>query len=227
MKLDPNDWIQSQLFFIGYYEEFELEVMKNFLKNGGVFIDIGANIGLYSLTAAKLEGVSVLAFEPYLPAFKILTENIYLNSFKNIESINKAIGREAKESKLYYNELESNLGMVSEFPSEFTTQQSVDFVSLDDYLEVNKRGKISYIKIDIEGGEYNALLGMKVTLLTHQPVVQIEVNESIISLETSNNIFKLMESYHYEEFNPSETLILFGEYQTKNLRNKFFKPKGY
>lgn len=220
MKLDPKDWIQAQIFFIGTYEEFELKVMKSYLRNGGVFIDIGANIGLYSLTAAFLENVSVLAFEPFGLNYKLLQENINLNYLNNITLINKAIGESDRVSKLYYDEHESNLGMVSEFASpQYTTQQLVEFISLDNYLLEYQLYKIKYVKLDIEGGEYHALVGMKNTLSQYRPIVQIEINESIIELDTENDIFKLMDNYGYEIFHPIEMQTL------KNSRNKFFRPK--
>jgi hypothetical protein len=56
LELDIDDWIQQNLYFLSEYEEKEIRFLEHYLKEGDVFIDLGANIGLYSLVASRLVG---------------------------------------------------------------------------------------------------------------------------------------------------------------------------
>ena len=71
-----------------------LEKVLSFLSAGGVFCDIGSNVGLYAILAAKQLGERgrVLAFEPYSQAFSHLQDNIRLNGATNVTAFNKAVG---------------------------------------------------------------------------------------------------------------------------------------
>mgnify|MGYP003625066321 CR=1 FL=1 len=76
--LHIDDWIQENLYFLGEYERAELKILNKFLINGSVFIDLGANIGLFTLHAASLVGEngSIICFEPFSKNFKILNQRI-------------------------------------------------------------------------------------------------------------------------------------------------------
>src|SRR5690606_12921859 len=115
-----DDWIQQNLYFLGEYEMAELKAIEQFLTDDGVFIDIGANIGLYTLYAfqVKNKNIQIISFEPFSENFKTLSQNIALNGLTNVRLEKIAIGEKEGIVNLYYDERDKNLGMVSTKPLE-------------------------------------------------------------------------------------------------------------
>ena len=87
-----NDSVLARLIYEGF-EKNEIDYIEKNLNNGDIFVDIGANIGLFSLIASQLVGEKgkVISFEPSPITFNRLQENINLNNFSNIEIVNKGI----------------------------------------------------------------------------------------------------------------------------------------
>ena len=167
--IDPalGEGLERSLFEFGTYEEGTLRILDQILRNGGVFIDIGANIGLMSLHAADiLKGKgTVLSFEPLPSTFAILQKNIGINHNSNIHAINKAIGSKKGIVDIYENP-EMNRGAASIIkPNSSESSFKIPIISLDEYLTM--RGSISPIKclkLDVEGWELEVLKGAKITL---------------------------------------------------------------
>jgi FkbM family methyltransferase len=228
LNLNLNDWIQNQIFFLDSYEDFELNVLEFFLKPGDNFIDIGSNFGLYSLWSSAIIGNEgkIFSFEPFYENYLALEKNINLNHFNNIIVEKIAITDYEGELCLSYNNKENNLGMVSFYETNREIQERVICNSLDNYLVKNPINSIKYIKIDIEGGEYLALLGMKETLKKFKPIVQLEIDYEILLKTPYNreNIFDFMTEINYEVFIPN--LINQSKVKPNSYsKNCFFKCK--
>jgi len=157
MYLDKKDSLN--LSFNRNYESVEIEIVKKEIKEGATVIDIGANIGYYTLIFAQLAGKNgkVFAFEPDPKNFQILKKNIEINGHKNVILEEKAISNKEGNLKLFLSK--DNHGMHRIYPSKFC-EASIDIssIKLDNYFKNNM--KIDFIKIDIEGAEYDALKGM-------------------------------------------------------------------
>lgn len=191
LELRLDDWIQENIYFIRNYEKAELTIFKNVLKKEDLFIDIGANFGLYSLIASKIvsdEG-SVICFEPFSTNYNVLKKNVALNNISNIKLENKAVGEVNTKTNIYYNDVEKNLGMATLIYNENSRKEEVEIISLDSYVELNSINRINVIKIDVEGFEYNVLKGMENTLRKYKPTLFIEI------LEDEN---KLIDNYLFE-----------------------------
>ena len=104
MFLDSNDSLR--LSINGTYSEYETDVMKKIVKKGDVDLDLGANIGYYTLIFAKIVGKNgkVFAFEPDLTNFTLLKKNVEINGYKNVVLINKAVSDKTGKLKLFLNE---------------------------------------------------------------------------------------------------------------------------
>jgi FkbM family methyltransferase len=87
----------------------------------------------------------------------------------------------SKSISLYYNEAEFNQGMVSAYANEFSQHVDVDVISLDEYFKQNEVSSVDFIKIDIEGGEFPALIGMSETLKRFHPTLLIELDDEILA----------------------------------------------
>jgi FkbM family methyltransferase len=124
-------------------------------------IDIGANIGWYSLTLSSEKRPDIFAFEPDAFNFSLLQQNIALNKRENIRLFNLALGNETGKQTLYiYKKYNLSRHSMIEQKNSVKTAE-VHIVKLDELLATQQRdkGPIKLIKIDIEGFEYMAMLG--------------------------------------------------------------------
>jgi FkbM family methyltransferase len=171
MYVDPKDSLD--LFINKIYEPYETQLVSSKIKQGDVVLDIGANIGYYTLIFAKLVGQNgkVFAFEPEPANFRLLEKNVSVNGSSNVIPEQKAVSNRNEKKKLYLNK--QNAGMHTIYKSKNANLSSVEIetVSLDNYFS-NYRGKIDFIKMDIEGSEYTALEGMQ-TILKRQNNIKL------------------------------------------------------
>lgn len=162
------------LYCSGFPDYHEMNFMARYLRSGDAFIDVGANIGLYTLLGASLvgsEGV-VESFEPDPIAFDRLKENITANNLSNVTVHNVCVGSEQKAIKFIQGYDTINRIQTS-IDSGIATVE-LPCVRLDQTLE-NKQ--YAMMKMDIEGAEPLALEGARELLTTHNPsVIQLEMN---------------------------------------------------
>lgn len=161
MYLDPKDSLDLSLH--GSYETLETEFVKSEVTKGDVVIDIGANIGYYSLILAKIVGDKgkVFAFEPAPDNFSLLKKNIEINDYKNVVLENLAISDKNGNIELYLSQ--ESMGWHRIYPSKYCGENhvKVKMVTLDDYFkEISLKDKISFVKMDVEGAELGVLRGM-------------------------------------------------------------------
>ncbi len=173
MFFDPDDTVVSkQLSERGGFEAFETEVLRDAIRPGDTVLDIGANIGYYTLQFAQLVGDEgrVFAFEPDPRNFELLQRNVRQNRYQNVTLVHAAATSSAKTVRLYQNAI--NRGDHRTYDSSEGRQWvDVDGVVLDEFF-ANVDGTIDFIKMDIQGSEASALGGMK-TLLQKNPGVQL------------------------------------------------------
>lgn len=158
MELDSRDSLA--LAANGVYEPLETALFMAIVKRGDVVIDIGANIGYYTLQFARLVGDEgkVFAFEPDPTNFATLKRNVEANGYRNVVLIQKACSSEAGRLKLFLSD--DNKGDHRLYDSgDGRSYVEVDVVRIDDYFE-HYTGKVNLIKMDIQGAEYGALSGM-------------------------------------------------------------------
>lgn len=173
-----NDWIGANIFADGIYENELIQDLMLVLESVGVdpmgssCIDVGANIGNHSLQFSK-EFARVVAFEPNPRVYEILRANT--NRSKNIECFNVGVSKECGSMRLY--EDPQNFGGSSAI-YEHDSGMSVD-VSVDSLDRLAKDvEKVGLIKIDVEGMEFDVLLGAKGILEKHKPIVCFEQHET-------------------------------------------------
>ena len=96
--------ISARLLMEGRIEKYETELFKKIVKKGMVVVDIGANIGYYTLIAAKLVGENgiVYSFEPEPNSHKFLCKNVEINNYTNVVPIKKAVSNKNGEVNLWF-----------------------------------------------------------------------------------------------------------------------------
>lgn len=167
--LDFDDYIQRSIFY-GVYEPAELAFARAILRPGDVMVDIGANLGIFTLVAAQNVGGAgqVHAFEPVPANFRRLCENVALNGFGNVFTNQVAAGPVVGELQLGLDgetELTGTQMSGGYGAGSALRQLTVPMVPLDRYLAERLPDRsIRFVKIDVEGYEAEVLRGMRVLL---------------------------------------------------------------
>ncbi|MEK7263732.1 MAG: FkbM family methyltransferase [Bacteroidota bacterium] len=166
--VDPTDEAIGKLFLVHTrYEQAETDLIKSILKPGNTFVDVGANIGYYSLLASQCVGEKgkVYSFEPAPNNFSLLQKNIAANKLQNIIATQKAIAEKQGILRLFMDEHLSGGHQI--FDSGLKSHSvDVETISLDEFF-LPKNVKIDLLKIDIEGAEMFALEGVKKTIASN------------------------------------------------------------
>lgn len=165
---DLRQLIQRTLYFRGSYEEAETDYWMSLARGARTVFDVGANIGVYSLLAAAVNPrAEVHAFEPTKEMIAALRNNVAINGLRNVIVNPVGVGKTSGGGFLQVcrGADGSNEGM--NFVTASHRQDSdpaVRVISIDDYRAEKKIKRIDLMKIDIEGGEHDALLGARETL---------------------------------------------------------------
>jgi methyltransferase, FkbM family len=152
-----------------YYEPEETALIKQLVKPDWVCMDIGANIGYFTILMAR-QCKHVYAFEPEPSNFEMLKQNVALSDI-DVTIYREAVGNKNGTMPLYLSD--SNNGMHRLYKSKWCNERTDTYVyctQLDEY----KFSKINLIKMDIEGAEYGALIGMVELLIKDHPIIIME-----------------------------------------------------
>lgn len=170
------------------YESFMKDLVK--LNFGDVFVDVGAHVGKYSFYAAKQVGDSglVIAIEPHPKNIENLKKGIELNGFKNVEVVEKACSNRSGRAFL----LEYELSAKHEITDK-PTKMMVEVDTLDHILQSFDVNKVSMVKVDVNGHEYQVVEGARNTLKNFKPTLIMEV-----ILENKQKVFNYLEKFGYE-----------------------------
>lgn len=220
MKINILDPVDKEIFFKNAYEEKQMNILVDNIKysKNAIFIDIGANKGVYSLTLAKkFEKLKIYAYEPVLNTFKNLLHNIYLNKLTNrIKTFNFGLSDTSGIKKMI---AIKRRNYIQSGGYSFKINKSIQ---KDNIIEnyntkigdkvLNFENKKLFIKIDVEGYEINVLKGIKYLLKKNKVFIQIEIfnkNFKTVNsfLKKNNFLFiknikdkSLVSDYYYKNF---------------------------
>ena len=180
---DLDSGFAGTLYREGVWEPDETAFLLVSLKEGMVFVDIGANVGYYTILASELVGRSgkVFAFEPDNRNFSLLDQNIKKNECGNVVAIQKAVSDETGKLRLYRSK--SNFGdhrTYAAWGEASPPSRLIEATSLDDFFSSGVR--IDFLKMDIQGAEYAAFVGMKRVLQeNHDIILLLEFTPVLLS----------------------------------------------
>lgn len=166
----------------GLFENGIITWCRQFCSNQGVFLDIGAHTGTYSISLAN-SCKKVYAFEPQLMTYYALCGSVALSNLYNIKCVPLALGSSDQVGKISLN-IRSNDGGGSSVcqlnPSEIIGKEEIDIQTLDAFW-MNIDESISFIKLDVEYNELNVLKGGINTLIKNNyPTILFEANHDDI-----------------------------------------------
>ena len=173
----------SGLIRYGDFERDERAFAQRFLKPGDVFVDVGANIGLYSVLAAEFVGDQgrVISFEPSRRTYLRLLENFRRNQLQNVDSVNAALSDVSGTTRLYAGGPEmdawNSLSQSANGPA--PEAEEVSTTTWDEYSGQHALDdRVTLMKIDVEGWETAVLRGARRALGGQKaPILQVEFCE--------------------------------------------------
>jgi FkbM family methyltransferase len=167
--VDPGDSL-SLVKNVGIYEPFETKLLQQHIRSGDTVLDIGANIGYYSLIFARSVGPAgkIYAFEPDPLNFQLLEKNIEINEYSIIVVIRQAVSDENGTLKLFL--CEDNRGDHRIYDSHDNREFiEIESVRIDDFVRDQKITP-DFIKMDIQGAEGKAVTGMMEILKANKKI---------------------------------------------------------
>ena len=162
------------------FEKFLVSYLRHFINPNKNVLDLGANIGTHSVLYSNYihSANRVYSFEPQKVVFDILCQNIELNNCKNVVPFN--FGCSNANSVFYMNACYETKDNHGAFRIDSTRNETNGGLRIECKIvdELDSIANVGYVKIDVEGHEYEALLGMKQMLLRDRPVIMIEIHDS-------------------------------------------------
>ena len=163
----------------------ELVVLEKISKfSPSVIIDGGANVGDYSLVVNKIiPNCKIFAFEPVENTYQILLHN--KKGIEKIVPVNKGLYKEngLSEINVFESNEHSSLYDIQGLNSRSNRKTTIDLVRGDDFIEENSIDSIDFLKLDIEGAEYDALLGFERSLIAGK-IKAIQFEYGYINIST-------------------------------------------
>jgi FkbM family methyltransferase len=151
-------------YFPADYESENFAFLKSCCTTGAVIMDIGAHIGLFSAISAKISGSKgkVFAFEPAPNTLPVLNQTIRINKLEElIEPVNQAMGKDTGTVTFFISdeEADNSNSLVSYKEDRKLNGVLVEVNTIDNFVASQKIDQLDFIKIDVEGAEYDTLLG--------------------------------------------------------------------
>ena len=197
------DIVSHHINLDGFYEKEELDFIFSWFESldkirieklfGGNALDVGANIGNHSVYFSNFFK-RVISFEPHPRIFKLLELNSELK--ENIEVHNFGISNATNSSTLFFNNENMGASSLDSKGLEGSSKVSVELKKIDDLNEI---GKVTFIKIDVEGHEHEVIKGSERLILRDKPVIMFEQFPSEFCNGSSQTI-DLLKTFGYEKF---------------------------
>jgi FkbM family methyltransferase len=159
------------------HEGAEVKFLKSIVKEGMTVVDVGANIGITTVTIAKKVGGKgkVYAFEPLRGYFDVLKKNLSANGLKNVKAFELALVGRVGRIDFYENELSSSI--VSRGS---TNKTMVEATTLDNFVKEQNVERIDLINMDCEGSELLVLKAAERTLQKNKVKIFCEIHHDVL-----------------------------------------------
>ncbi|WP_338677572.1 FkbM family methyltransferase [Streptomyces sp. SCSIO 30461] len=206
VAVDTQDLIQRYLYLFGVWEPHMTGWLRRRLRPGDTYIDVGANIGYYTLLAAHLvgNGGQVVAVEASPVFHRLLLRNVALNEYGNVRAINGAVS-DKEETLKFVLASSANMGANSIVPYEGQAESTFEAVArpLPDLLTEDEIRRARVIKVDVEGAEGSVVRGMSAMLPLLRPDAEITVEVTPDRMaQLGDSAEELMETLSAHGFHP-------------------------
>jgi FkbM family methyltransferase len=193
-----TDWKRYRGYVYGNWEPVATEAIKSSVTLGMCAFDIGAHLGYYSLLLAKCVGPigHVVSFEAAPNNFLTLQRNVSVNDLKNVQLINQAVYSQITTISMSVSTADTASGDWSIIREPNGASIQVQTIVLDRFCEEHQIFP-DFLKIDVEGAEYDVLLGGREVIARRWPTMLIELHHFDGNLE-ANLVPDLLRKWNYE-----------------------------
>ncbi len=208
------------------YSNGELTVLKKLARiNPCIIIDGGANVGNYSVMVSMvIPGARIYAFEPVKSTFGKLSENI--KGYPLVNPINQGLFKDNcyREINVYSSDEHASVFDLEGVPYSTERKEIIELISGDEFIRVNKIESVDLLKLDIEGAEYDALLGFEDSL-RNGIIKAVQFEYGYINITTKKlliDYYNLFERFGYKVGKIFPKIVEFREY--KFVHEDFLGP---
>ena len=168
-------------YFPSDYEKENFSFLTTHAKTGSTVLDIGAHIGLFSVIASEVTGDKgkVFAFEPSPSTTSFLKKTIHINHKEAvIEPVQQAMSNEVGKITFFVSEdkIDNSNSLISYLDDRKLSGIEVDVTTIDNFVALKNIIGVSFIKIDVEGAEYDALRGGTKVFTTQKPACILAIH---------------------------------------------------
>ena len=203
LEVIPGDLgISSELIMFQTHEPLTTKLLSKELKKGMTCLDVGGNIGYYTLLESNIVGNNgkVIAIEPSPVNFKHLKKNLSIQDAKNVDAYNFAAGDvDGEVNFLVYQESNGSFtipdGETTDLPGELI---KVPAKRMDTFLDELNIEHVDFVRMDVEGYEHHIIKGMNNIIKNSKPMFQIEVHVTLLGKEGTKKFLKEFQDYGYE-----------------------------
>jgi FkbM family methyltransferase len=174
--LDKKVYLDRCIIDSGVFEPTSTALVKKIVKKGDVVLDIGANIGYYSVLLSKIVGEKgkILCFEPTSCYQKTLNLNLSANKISNVEVYRFGLSDEKKKLTIYIGECSATMHPAGNNSTGVT--EEIELLTLDEFIMDSNLKRIDFIKIDVDGHEPLFFNGAWRTLDQYDPIILLEIS---------------------------------------------------
>ncbi|MBN1561073.1 FkbM family methyltransferase [candidate division KSB1 bacterium] len=232
MATNQTNYLTKKVFW-GGIEDYEFPTVSVFMKliqDMNCFMDIGANIGYYSLMAARLvPHITVYAFEPLPSAFLFLQKNIQLNKLDNIKPCRLALAEKAGEAEFFATKMPkamylkhhiSGTSNLARAKDGYAETIKVSTQTLDNFVTEHAIRSVDLLKLDTEGTEHLILDGGRELIAHDKPIIISEVLPGKIEKELDD--FYWENNYLYYVAKPGGLIKVDSLSGYSNAKEDFF-----
>jgi len=200
--LPDDDGISIELALFKTHEPLNTKLIKDNLREGMICLDVGANIGYYTLLESKIVGDKgkVVAIEPSPINFPILKKNIEMANVKNVNLFCLAGGDKNGILKFLLDR-QSNLSRIlreDEIVKPSDTIVDVPVKKLDLFVEELDLKKLDFLRMDVEGYEYQIYKGFRNLLKKFKPMIQMEVHCMLLGDKKTSELLYMLKEDGYD-----------------------------
>ena len=187
--IDLRDLLQRYLYFYGVWEPVITKYLLDRLQDGDVFIDVGANIGYYTLLAAQRVGANgrVFAVEAASGTYSKLLQNLKQNGVANVTAFQVAVSETTEQVPIWlYNDGElagaTTLTHVAERRRPMRIAETVEAKPLQQIIDAEIIRQARFIKIDVEGAEWAVIKSLRELIKSVSPRTEfiVEINSALV-----------------------------------------------
>lgn len=230
--IDPHSDIFHRIAVAKSYESELVKLSLKYTDKNKDMIDVGANIGFYSVLFAKIlkEGNKVVSIEPTKSVCERLRRNLVLNQINNkidvfegaVSNNNDSAIIEIIEGKEEYSSLGGLKNPIVYTHRDKISKYKVECVTIDTLVK-EKSLNPGFIKVDVEGSEYLVFQGAHKTLSENRPIILSEVCELLLKKagHSVKDVIQLIQTYDYDVFDVQKPLVPVGE-NTNNYPNESY-----